>query len=293
MEYNELQVGSLLKEGYELLKAHGIDSYALDTELLLGMVINKDRLFIMLNRNYQVNKGEAERYYELLNLRKNKMPVKYILGECEFMGLNFHVKKGVLIPRPDTEILVEKAIEEIKNNKLQNVCDVCCGSGVIGISIAKFIDYVNVKCFDISNTAYEVTKVNIDRISLSERVQVLKSDLLDHCINNNLKFDIIVSNPPYIREEVISTLMEDVKNYEPYEALCGGDDGLYFYKKITIQSLSVLNKGGVLIFEIGHDQKEAVSSILRENGFIDIECTKDLAGNDRVVKGKLEIGCDK
>lgn len=293
MKKDKSNIGELLKKGYEILKSVQIESYQIDSELLLGKVIQKDRLFMLLNRNYEVNIIEAEEYFNLLNKRKNKMPIKYMLGECEFMGIPFYIREGVLIPRPDTEILVETAIEEIKKNNFKNVCDVCCGSGVIGISIAKFVSSVVVKCSDISDTAKEVTTENIKRLRVEDRVEVFKSDLLQYLIDKREKIDIIISNPPYISTNVIDTLMEDVKNYEPYEALCGGEDGLDFYRVITEQSLLLLDKGGMLMFEIGHDQGESVSDILRQRGFSEISCIKDLAGKDRVVKGKVEICCEK
>lgn len=289
MEKEQLNIGELLKIGYETLKSSGIDSYQIDCELLLGKVIKKDRLFIILNRNYKVSINQQNEYYNFINLRKNKKPIKYMLGECEFMGFNFYIKEGVLIPRPDTEILVELALKCIEEEKFKKVCDVCCGSGIIGLSIAKIKEDIQVKCSDISSIAYEVTFENIKRLDLKNRVEVVKSDLLNYFLNEGEKFDVIVSNPPYIKNDVIPTLMEDVKNYEPYEALSGGEDGLDFYRNITSQSLKILNKGGFLIFEIGYDQKDSVSTILKENGFSNISCIKDLAGNDRVVKGKIEI----
>jgi release factor glutamine methyltransferase len=291
MEKNKLKIKELLKEGYDILKSVGIDSYQLDCELLLGKVIKKDRLFILLNREYVLNNIEVKEYFKLIEKRKNKMPVKYMLEECEFMGISFYIKEGVLIPRPDTEILLEASMEEIKKNNFKSICDVCCGSGIIGISIAKLVGEVEVKCCDISDTAYEVTSENIKRLSVGEKVSVLKSDLLEIFINNDEKFDMIVSNPPYIRPDVIETLMEDVKDYEPYEALYGGEDGLEFYRKITLQSVQLLNNGGILAYEIGHDQKDFVIEILREKGFVEISCIKDLAGEDRVVKGKFESCC--
>lgn len=287
MEKGKVTVGELLKKGYEILKSVGIESYQLDAELLLGKVVEKDRLFILLNRDYKVNFAEIGEYLQLINKRKNKMPIKYMIGECEFMGLPFSVKEGVLIPRPDTEILVETAIEEIKKNSFKTICDVCCGSGIIGISVAKFIDNVKVRCSDISDVAYEVTGENIKRLGLENRVKVEKGDLLKNFINRNEKFDIIVSNPPYIKEDVIETLMEDVKNYEPYEALSGGEDGLDFYRDITEQSLGLLRNNGMILFEIGYNQGESVRGILKENGFKEVICIKDLAGKDRVVKGKV------
>ncbi|WP_125153340.1 peptide chain release factor N(5)-glutamine methyltransferase [Clostridium rectalis] len=276
-------IGKLLEEGIIALKSVGIESYILDCRLLLGKVIDKDNLFIMLNRDFLVEEKQAKEYFKFIEIRKEKMPIKYILGKCEFMGLDFEVKQGVLIPRPDTEILVEEAISIIKEKNYKNVCDVCCGSGIIGISIGKFVNNTKIDCFDISDIAVETTGVNLKLHNLNDRVNVFKSDLLNYAIDNQKKYDIIVSNPPYIREEVIPTLMEDVKKYEPFEALSGGKDGLYFYKKILEQSKKVLNKDGRVIFEIGHDQKEDVTKLLLENGFKNIISLKDLAGWDRVV----------
>ena len=280
-------IRELLERGYEVLKNREIESYALDAQLLLGKVLNKDRLFILLNGNYEVPEKEAEEYYDYLKLRENKMPVKYILGHCEFMGIDFTVKSGVLIPRPDTETLVEQALIQIKHNNFHNICDVCCGTGIIGISIAKLIEGINVKCCDISSTACEVTAENIRRFSLEEKVQVIKSNLMEYYIQNDVKFHMIISNPPYIKESSIPTLMEDVKNYEPREALLGGKDGLEFYRKIAKQSLKVLEINGIIMFEIGYDQRESVADILTQNGFKNIMCIKDLAGKDRVIKGVL------
>ena len=215
------------------------------------------------------------------------MPIKYILGECEFMGMNFIVKPGVLIPRPDTEILVEEVIKNIKEKGYTNICDVCSGSGAIGIAIAEFIKSSKVVLYDISREALSVSKMNIKRFDLSVRVNEELSDLLQVAINQNKKFEVIVSNPPYIKQSVIPTLMDDVKNYEPLIALSGGEDGLYFYRRITEESLQVLEKGGLLAFEIGYDQRKEVENILLKSGYKIIECIKDLSGNDRVIKATL------
>ncbi|WP_333887303.1 peptide chain release factor N(5)-glutamine methyltransferase [Clostridium sp.] len=280
-------VNTLLKQGYKILKDKKIESYILDVQLLLGKAINKDRLFIFINGDYKVTEEEVEKYYYYLKLREKKMPVKYILGQCEFMGMDFIVKPGVLIPRPDTETLVEQALEEIDNNECYNICDLCCGTGAIGISLAKFKEYINIVCCDISDTACEVAEQNVGRYRLDKRVKVVKSDLMEYFILNKIKFNMIVCNPPYIKESIIDTLMEDVKNYEPYEALNGGEDGLEFYRKIVKQSLKVLTESGMLIFEIGHEQKKDVISILAKYGFKDITCIKDLAGKDRVIKAVI------
>jgi len=284
-----VKVQELLSKGYEELKGSNIDSYMLDCQLILGKVLNLDRMSIITNRNMEVDENVCNEYYRLLGKRKNKMPIKYITESCEFMGLNFFVKDGVLIPRPDTEILVEEAIKEIKQKKAVKICDLCCGSGAIGISIAKNIDFVHVDCCDISDVSEEVTKKNIQTLGLAERVTFVKSDLLKYALEEGKQFDVVVSNPPYIRTEVIPTLMEDVKDYEPYIALWGGEDGLDFYRKITEQSCSTLKNGGILAYEIGYDQAKEVSDILINNGYINIKVIKDLAGNDRVVTGIKNI----
>jgi release factor glutamine methyltransferase len=280
-----LKVQQLLSKGYEILKKQNIESYILDCQLILGKVLNLDRMSIIINRELQVEEHKAEEYFELIEKRKNKMPIKYITEEVEFMGIDLFIKEGVLIPRPDTEILVEEAIKEIKDKRFTKICDVCCGSGAIGLSIAKLLDYTKVHCCDISETAEQVTRKNIDLLSLEERVSFVKSDLLSFALKNKLQFDVIVSNPPYIKTEVIPTLMEDVKDYEPYIALWGGEDGLEFYRRITTESIKVLKAGGVLAYEIGYDQSGEVEGILRENGYDKVRIVKDLAGNDRVVVG--------
>ena len=282
-----MNIGEILLKSYEELKQVKIESYLLDSQLLLGKVLNRDKLFIMLNRDFNLNHKQETEFLKLIELRKSKMPIKYILGESEFMSMSFIVKPGVLIPRPDTEILVEEVIKYINEKKYTKVCDVCSGSGAIGISLAKFIKDAEVTMYDISEDALAVAKLNIQRFDLSKRVKAQFSDLLQVAIAESKKFQVVVSNPPYIREDVIPTLMEDVRNYEPYIALSGGNDGLDFYRRITQESLLVLEKGGLLAFEIGYDQREQVKAILFGSGFGEIECIKDLSGKDRVIKAVL------
>lgn len=257
----------------------------LDCQLILGKVLDLDRMSIIINRDKEVSEENAKEYFELLKKRESRMPIKYITQSCEFMGIDFFIKEGVLIPRPDTEILVEELLKDINNKKLTYICDVCCGSGAIGISIAKTTDYAKVDCCDISETAEEVTKKNIQLLGLQDRIRFVKSDLLTFAIGEKLQFDVIVSNPPYIKTEVIPTLMKDVKDYEPYIALWGGDDGLHFYRKITEQSMKVLKAGGILAYEIGHDQADEIQEIMLYNGYKNIRVVKDLAGMDRVIVG--------
>lgn len=282
-----MNIAQLLTKGYETLKEEDIESYIIDTQLLLCKVLNVEKLFIMMNRDLEIEEAKEKEFYKLLALRKSKMPIKYILGFSEFMGLEFEVKEGVLIPRPDTEILVEESIKIINENNLTTVCDVCCGSGAIGISLAYHTNINEVLLYDISEVALEVTSSNIKTLEVQDKAKVYKSDLLKDAIEKGLDFDIIVSNPPYIKSSVIPTLMEDVKDFEPYIALWGGDDGLEFYRNITAESKKVLKEKGYLAFEIGHDQKEEVTKILKDEGFINVYSIKDLSANDRVVIGRL------
>ena len=278
-------IGELLKYGNETLKEAGIDTYILDTQLLLGKVLKKDKLYLITNKDVEVSKMRENEFKALLRKREEKMPIKYILKSTEFMGLDFQVEEGVLIPRADTEILVEETLNHIKENEALDICDLCCGSGAIGISIAKMRNNTKVDLVDYYEVPEKVTKNNILKHNLKDRANFIKSDLLEKPIELNKKYDILVSNPPYIKEEVIETLMDDVKKYEPHSALSGGDDGLVFYKKIIKDSIYVLKENGILAFEIGHDQGTDVKELMINKGYKDVKVIKDLAGLDRVVIG--------
>lgn len=282
-----MNIGEALIKSNFTLKDAEIENYILDSQLLMCKVLNKDKMFILMNREEELSKSQEEEFFKLVELRRKKMPTKYILGKTEFMGLDILIKPGVLIPRADTEILVEEAIKIIKVNSYLKVCDLCSGSGAIGVAICRFLRDITLNSYDIDEVALDVTERNIFNLNLEQRAKVQYSDLLQKAIEDKESFDMIVSNPPYIRKDVIPTLMEDVKDYEPYIALCGGDDGLNFYRTITTQSLKVLKKGGALAYEIGHDQKDDVISILKENGFEGIYALQDFSGLDRVVIGFL------
>lgn len=286
IEYKKT-IGELLIDGNKILKEADVETYILDTQLLLGKVLGKDKLYLITNKEEEVNKFKEREFYKLINKRKEKMPIKYILKSAEFMGLDFHVQEGVLIPRGDTEILVEETLKTIEYDREYTVCDLCCGSGAIGISIAYLRENTKVDLIDYYDIPERVTKRNITKHNLNSRATFIKSDLLEEVINQQKKYDILVSNPPYIKEEVIETLMDDVKKYEPHTALSGGEDGLYFYKKIVDDSDKILNKDGILAFEIGHDQGKEVSDLMIEKGYKNVRIVKDLAGHDRVVIGEL------
>lgn len=256
----------------------------LDVETLLQNVLNVDRLYILLNLEKSLSEDEQKLFNELIEQRLNNRPIAYIVGNREFMGLDFYVQEGVLIPRPDTEILVEEVIEIAKNKGSINILDIGTGSGAITVSLAKYLENAQVTSVDISEVALEIGERNAINNDVKNRVQFIKSDLFSS-LDKNMQFDIIVSNPPYIKREVIDTLDKQVKDFEPYNALEGGIDGLDFYRAITKQAKDFLKEGGVLAYEVGHDQSEDVSKLMEIDGYTNIYTKKDLQGIDRVVIG--------
>ena len=250
--------------------------------------VRKDGLRLITNRNKSVSVKDSNEYTKLIKKRANKMPIKYILGETEFMGFDFNVEEGVLIPRGDTEILVEELLAIINEEDKLEVCDLCSGTGAIGISLALNRKNILVDEIDYFEIPEKVTKSNIKKHTLEERVNFIKSDLLEEVIKVGKKYDIIVSNPPYIKASDIKDLMDDVKLYEPHTALDGGEDGLVFYRRIIQESKFVLKNNGILAFEIGHDQGLDVRILMEEAGFTNVKLLKDLAGLDRVLLGYIK-----
>lgn len=278
-------IGELLENGSKVLKDNNVDTYILDAKLLLGMVLGKDKIYLITNRDKEVSIKDEKEYLNLIEKRSRKMPIKYILGETEFMGIDLDVEEGVLIPRGDTEVLVEEVLSIINEEDSLDVCDLCSGSGAIGISLAILRKNIKVDEIDNYDIPEKVTKSNILKHALENRVKFIKSNLLSEVIKQEKKYDIIVSNPPYIKASEIDNLMDDVKVYEPHIALDGGEDGLVFYRKIIKESKLALNDNGLLAFEIGHDQGESVKKLMEEEGFSNIRLVKDLAGLDRVLLG--------
>lgn len=258
----------------------------LDVETLLQKVLGVDRLYILLNLERVLSEDEEQLFNKFINERLNNRPIAYIVGNREFMGLDFFVKEGVLIPRPDTEVLVEEVIELAKKKGAKNILDIGTGSGAITVSLAKYLENVKVTSVDISDIALEIGKRNAISNEVDDRINFVKSDLFTN-IDKETKFDIIVSNPPYIKREVIDTLDKQVKDYEPYNALEGGVDGLDFYRAITKQAKEYLKKGGILAYEVGHDQSKDVSKLMEMDGYTNIYTLKDLQQIDRVVIGTV------
>ncbi len=273
----------LFRAGETFLSEHGIAEAALDARLLLENLLGTNRNYLLAHGEEPVESEKATQYIQLLEKRASHMPLQYITGFQEFMGLTFEVNEHVLIPRQDTECLVEEAMLEIMDG--MHVLDMCTGSGCILISLMKYKNEIHGTAVDISEEALDVAKRNAAANSVS--ITFIESDLFTNVKlqSPSEKFDVIVSNPPYIRSDVIPSLMEEVRDYEPKLALDGTGDGLFFYRKITEESGSCLLHEGKLLFEIGFDQGEQVKALMQENGFTDIRVVKDLAGLDRVVCG--------
>lgn len=275
-----------LQEAKQILKENKIESYALDAQLLLMHSIGFSKIELFTKDTFLLTKQQEQNYNQLIQKRVQGMPTQYLLGHCEFMGLPFIVKEGVLIPRPDTEILVETVLEIYKRKKFQTIMDMCTGTGCIAVSIAYYTDINKIYGIDISACALDVAKKN----AASNHVEItfLESNLFESVpIELVHQMDAVVSNPPYIPEKEINKLMKEVREYEPHLALNGGKDGLSFYRKIIEDSKQYLKKGGYLFFEIGYNQGKEVSSLLLKKEFTNIEIRQDLAGLDRVVFGQL------
>ena len=268
----------LYQEGILRLKQAKIAEAELDAWYLMEYVTGIHRTMYYLRQQETVEKDTAERYFDCIGRRARRIPLQHITGEQEFMGLTFLVNEHVLIPRQDTEVLVEEALSHLNGD--EQVLDMCTGSGCILISLAHYRKGIRAVGADISDEALQIAEKNAKK--LSENVTFFKSDLFDRIEGN---YDLIVSNPPYIRTEVIEELEEEVRLHDPMIALDGKEDGLYFYRKITKQSRKHLSCGGWLLFEIGHDQGEDVARIMEDAGFAEVSVKKDLAGLDRVVSG--------
>ncbi len=283
-----MTVNDLRREGKNELTESGIRDADIDSVLILEHVLKADRSYILLNGDRTVDNDSIDAYRSLIEKRKKHIPLQHITGHQEFMGFDFIVNDSVLIPRQDTECLVEEALTEINDG--MKVLDLCTGSGCVMISIAGYKNDIDAVGTDISEEALEVAGRNADLNKVY--VRFCKGDLYEglHNINEyETKFDAIVSNPPYIRSDVIPTLMEEVRDHEPLKALDGGTDGLDFYRRIIDGANEHLIPGGCILFEIGYDQAEAVTDLFKKNGYRDIETVKDYSGNDRVVKARRPI----
>ena len=268
----------LLQTGRELLKQQGIADANVDAWYLLTHVFGLTRTDLLLKGDMQADVVKSNLYMELIKRRSNHVPLQHITGSQEFMGLEFYVNEDVLVPRQDTEILVS---EVLKICEQKSVLDMCTGSGCIIISLALLGNLTEAVGVDLSEKALTVAAKNVDKHKA--QVKLIQSDLFSEVEGS---FDILVSNPPYIPSGDIPELMPEVKDFEPMLALDGSEDGLAFYRRISKRSKNHLKQGGLIFYEIGHNQGEAVKRILETEGFTDVTIKKDLSGLDRVVSAR-------
>jgi len=284
-----VEINQLLRIGVDKIKGRQYGNPVLEATLLLGKLLNVDKVYIYTHGKEEVSEDIVDKFMEMIEKRAKGYPIQYIINGQEFMGLDFYVEEGVLIPRPDTEILVEYLLRYIDdkygNNRIE-VLDIGIGSGAIGISIAYYRKNAIVYGVDTNDIPLKVANINKNRYNL-DNVNIIKSNLFEN-IDKDKKFHIIASNPPYIPKKELDTLQTEVKDFEPIAALYGGEDGLDYYRKIIPESKRHLVKEGLLIFEIGFDQSIQVKNMMKDEGFKNIKILKDLQGLDRVVLGIME-----
>ena len=296
-----LPVKELIKIGENQLADAGVEDAAIDAKELFCYMMHIDRTRLMMRWQDVMQDNQCEEYFDLVARRASRVPLQHITGEQEFMGLTFQVSNKVLIPRQDTETMVEDALDVINKNKLRGetlncrkrrnwaVLDLCCGSGAIGISIDKLTEGCKVTCSDISEDALAIAEKNAANLG-AKSVKMVKSDMFEAFRGKlgNKKFDLIISNPPYIRSDVIASLQPEVRDHEPLSALDGGEDGLMFYRIIADQAPEFLKKEGILMMEIGHDQMGEVTKLFSaDDRYSFVTGLKDLAGRDRIVTAIL------
>ena len=258
----------------------------LDARLLLEHVCGTDLQTLLLDGDRIVSEAETALYRELVHRRSSREPLAYILGEWDFMGITLEVNADVLIPEQDTENLIEEIMKEMHDS--DRILDLCTGSGCILLSLLNYSNGTTGVGTDLSEKAVAVAKKNAERLGLADRADLRCGDLFEP-IRQDERFDIIVSNPPYIRSGTIEQLAPEVRVHEPRMALDGGEDGLSFYRRIIPEAVSRLVTGGMLYLEIGYDQAGAVQSLMKEAGYYDVRSIKDYGGNDRIVCGIRSI----
>lgn len=281
-----LTVLESIKLSTEFLEKKGIESPRLNAEILLSEILNCKRLDLYLKFDQPLKELEISKYREWIKRRGLYEPIQYIIGKIEFFGLQFRVNSSVLIPRPETEILVEEVLRYSKSKNGLKILDIGTGSGIIAIAIAKQLEDSQITAIDISQEAINLAIENAVTNEVISKLNFLMSDIKD--FENNEKFDVVVSNPPYISKEDFPSLQNEIKDYEPRIALTDSNDGLDFYKIISKRSKSLLKKDGRIYFEVGKGQADNVKRILIENDFICIRSINDYQQIERVVTGVMQ-----
>lgn len=274
-----MEIRVALKEGLNYLENSKYTNPFFEVRLILSRLLDKDMSYLISHDKENLNDDILNEYFNILNRRKNGEPLQYIFGETEFYGNTFYIDENVLIPRDDTEISIEVLNKIFKENNIKSFVEIGSGSGIVSVTMANIYRDTKFTAVDISDYAIKNTLKNIKRYNL-ENIEVLKSNLFENITG---KYDIIYSNPPYIRTDEIEKLQVEVKDYEPMNALDGGIDGLYFYREIIKSAKEFLSDDGYLVFEIGHDQADDLKNLLKDYS---VEVIKDLSNRDRVVIGK-------
>ncbi len=275
-----MNIRSAIIDGAKILKSKFIISANLESEILMAEVIKKNREFVILNSNFDINKKDLKNFYKLIKKRSTREPIAYITNKKSFWNSEFFVTRDTLIPRPDTELIIEKVLKLTKNKDGLRILDIGIGSGCILLSILKEKKNFYGTGIDISKKCLKISKINAINLKVDQRLKLLKTDV-DKFISS--KYDLIVSNPPYIVKSKLKYLDRDVVKYEPTQALNGGLDGLSEIRKVVKKSSELIKKKGKLILEIGGDQKNKVINLLKKEGFYINSTLKDLADNDRCV----------
>lgn len=280
-----MTIKQAIERGVAKLKLEKITTPKLKVRLLMQYVLGKPRQYLIIYDNEPLTRQQEDKFFDGISKLSKDIPIEHITHKKEFMKLDFFVDENVLIPRQDTEILVEEVIEIAKKINAKKILDLCTGSGAIAISLAKYLPNTQMTALDISSKALEVAKLNAKTNNVESQITFVESNLLENLPKE--KYDIIVSNPPYIKQDIIKELDREVQK-EPHIALDGGKDGLDFYRKIIDLGYEYLKYGGYLCLEIGYDQKEEVMNLLDNNGqYINKICIKDLYDNDRVIIAKV------
>jgi release factor glutamine methyltransferase len=285
-------VVNLLNQAQKILQANNIKMPRLEAEMLLSYILGWERYELYINRHYVPSDEQNDRFFGLIKLRSTGKPIQYIMGYKEFMGLRFYVDKSVLIPRCDTEVLVEHIIKHSQSRKDRiNILEIGTGSGCIAVSIAYYAKNAYITAVDISKDALKIARQNAQSCGVGDRINFIHSNIFEELNRDRYGgyFDVMVSNPPYIPTEDIKILEKQVSEYEPQLALDGGIDGLNFYRMLAKGARPFLKEGGLWAVEVGYNQSSKVREILKNNGSYDgISFLKDLSGIDRVVLALLE-----
>ena len=275
-----MNINSAIHQGSKILKNKLISNSRLDSEILMAKTIKKDRNYILLNSNDIISRNELNNFYDLIEQRSLGNPIAYLINKKFFWNSEFFIKDGVLIPRPDTELLVENVLNITKQNNKIKILDIGVGSGCILLSILKERQNFYGTGLDLSKKCIDITRINANNLGLSPRLKLYKSDVDKFNIG---KYDLIVSNPPYIKKNNIKYLERDIAEFEPRLALDGGLDGLSEIRKVVKKTSKLIRKNGKFVLEIGFDQKNKVISLLKKEGFYINSINKDLANNDRCI----------